>query len=358
MANLLGPNPPRNISPRFFLMCALGGAVGGVFVGLVAPRIFSRYTELPIVMVWCASLIYVVLEMDPPARFRASLWKPVWLGSLTGALALAFYLGPAWGPFAPGLRLAVRNFYGALLVSDSGGVRQLTNGIINHGEQILDAARRGEPTTYYDLNSGVGLALRETESIPNRRVGVIGLGTGTLAAYGRPGDSFRFYEINPPVIHVASAEFTYLADSKATIDLVLGDARLSLEREPKQNFDVLVVDAFTSDVVPVHLLTREAFTLYFQHLRKSGVLAVHISNRYLDLAPIVQLAAESMGKQATLIESLGEKEHHTSLADWVLVGPSEVLGARRIRNAAITIKARPRVRMWTDDFNNIFQVLK
>lgn len=140
--------------------------------------------------------------------------------------------------------------------------------------------------------------------------------------------------------------------------MVLGDTRLSLEREPKQNFDVLVVDAFTSDVIPVHLLTREAFTLYFQHLRKSGVLAVHVSNRYLDLAPVVQLAAESMGKHATLIESLGEKDHYTSLADWVLVGPPEFLEAQRIRSAAITIRARPHVRMWTDDFNNIFQVLK
>jgi len=350
--------PAPQYLTSFFLMCALGGALGGVFVGLMAPRIFARYTELPIVMVWCASLIYVVLEMDPPARFRASPWNPVWLGSLSGALALAFYLGPAWGPFAPGLRLAVRNFYGALLVRDSGGVRQLTNGIINHGEQILDPARRGEPTTYYGLNSGIGLTLRETDRLRNRRVGVIGLGTGTLATYGRPGDSFRFYEINPPVIQVAKTEFTYLADSKATIDVVLGDARLSLEREPNQSFDVLVVDAFTSDVVPVHLLTREAFTLYFQHLRKSGVLAVHVSNRYLDLAPVVQLAAESMGTHATLIESLGEKNHDTSLADWVLVGPPEFLEAPLIRNAAITINTRPRVRMWTDEFNNIFQILK
>jgi hypothetical protein len=153
-------------------------------------------------------------------------------------------------------------------VSDLGGVRKLTNGIINHGEQILDPARRMQPTTYYGLKSGVGLALLETERVPNRRVGIIGLGAGTLAAYAQAGDYFRFYDINPLVFRVAKTEFTYLQDSKARIDLVPGDARLSLEREPKQDFDVLVVDAFSSDAIPMHLLTLEAFALYFRLVRK------------------------------------------------------------------------------------------
>jgi len=350
--------PAPQYLTSFFLMCSLGGAVGGVFVCLLAPLIFTVYSELPVVMVWCASLIYVVLDMDPPGRFRKLPWNPLWLGSLAGTLALAFYLGRDLRAFAPGLRLAVRNFYGALVISDIDGVRRLTNGNINHGEQILEPARRRQPTTYYGPNSGVGLTFRETEHIPNRRVAVIGLGTGTLAAYGRTGDYFRFYEINPRVLQVARTEFTYLAESKANIDLVLGDARLSMEREPEQNLDVLVVDAFTSDAIPVHLLTREAFALYFRHLRNSGALAVHVSNRHLDLAPIVQRAAESMGKQATLIESIGQEDHRTSFAAWVLVGPPELLESRLIRNAGIAIQPSYRVRIWTDDFNNIFQILK
>jgi len=338
----------------FYLMCSLGGAVGGVFVGLLAPHIFAQYSELPIAMVWCAFLIHVVLELDPPGRFRKLRWNPLWMASLIGTIALAFYLGPD----ARGSRLAVRNFYGTLQVSDFEGVRRLTNGIINHGEQILDPARRTQPTTYYGPKSGVGLTLLETERLPNRRVGIIGLGTGTLAAYGHTGDYFRFYDINPLVLRVAKTQFTYLQDSRASIDLVPGDARLSLEREPKQGFDVLVVDAFAGDAIPVHLLTLEAFALYFRHLKETGILAVHVSNLYLDLTPIVQVAADSLGKRAVIVESPGDEDHHISLAAWMLVGRGEFFESPPIQKAARTIRAGARARPWTDDYNDVFQVLR
>jgi SAM-dependent methyltransferase len=335
-------------------MCSLGGAVGGVLVGLVAPHIFTRYSELPIAMVWCAFLTHVVLELDPPSRFRKLQWNPLWLASLAGTIALAYYLAPDAGAS----RLAVRNFYGSLDVSDFGGVRKLTNGIINHGEQILDPGGRTQPTTYYGPKSGVGLTLLETEHLPNRRVGIIGLGAGTLAAYGQMGDYFRFYDINPLVLRAAKTEFTYLQDSKARIDLVPGDARSSLERERKQDFDVLVVDAFAGDAIPVHLLTLEAFALYFRHLKETGILAVHVSNLYLDLTPIVQVAADSLGKRAAIIESPSEQEHHISMAAWMLVGRSEFFERPSLQKAAGTIRARDRIRPWTDDYNDVFQVLR
>src|SRR5260370_30029976 len=172
-----------------------------------------------------------------------------------------------------------------------------------HGEQFLDAERRTRPTTYCGLTCGVGLALRTSQSHPRERVGAIGLGAGTLASYGRPGDSYRFYEINPLVIQVAHSQFTFLKDSKADVQVALGDARLSLEREPKQSFDVLAVDAFSSDSIPVHLLTKEAFGLYFRHLKDNGVLAVHVSNRYVDLEPVVARAAAALGKEAMVVDS-------------------------------------------------------
>src|SRR5205814_881496 len=201
-----------------------------------------------------------------------------------------------------GSRLLARNFYGALRVSDEGDgvteatIRRLTHGTIVHGEEFLDAGRHMQPTTYYGYNTGVGLAMQEAQRRLGLRVGVIGLGAGTLAAYGRPGDTYRFYDINPLVIDIARSQFRFLPDCKAKVDVVLGDARLSLEREAPENYDVLAVDAFSSDAIPVHLLTREAIALYFRHLQPGGVLAVHVSNKYLNLAPVVGMAADSLEK--------------------------------------------------------------
>jgi spermidine synthase len=178
-------------------------------------------------------------------------------------------------------------------VRGGGPTRTLYHGIVQHGAQFLDPAKRDDPTMYYGPQSGVGLALRFCCDGP-KRVAVIGLGAGTLAAYGNPGDAFQFYEINPQVIGLAKSQFTFLGDSKAAIAMTAGDARLSLERETSAPYDVLVADAFSGDAIPVHLLTKEAFALYFQHLKPSGILAIHISNNYLNLAPVVaQLEARA-----------------------------------------------------------------
>jgi len=359
----LKPHPDH--LTRFYLMVSLGGALGGVFVGLVAPHVFRGYFELAISLGVCAVLVLVVLYRDATGVFSAARWKPAWLIALTLVLSLLATLVYVTQESIGGARLLVRNFYGGLRIVDQSRpdaeheVRKLMNGTIEHGMQFQQAARRRLPTSYYGPDSGVGLAIRDAQQHGPVRLGVIGLGAGTLAAYGRSGDHDTFYEINPLVVWLAHTQFTFLADSAAQIDIVLGDARLSLERQPPQGFDVLAVDAFTSDSIPVHLLTREAFELYFRHLKPGGVLAVHVSNKYLDLEPVVARAAESLGKTAQLVDDLDDKGRGTYHSRWVLVSERQDFFANPlIDESAESIKVQPRVRLWTDDYSNLFRVLK
>ncbi len=261
-----------------------------------------------------------------------------------------------------GARLLVRNFYGALRVADildeGIPVRQLSHGTINHGEQILDILRRRWPTTYYGPNSGVGLTIKKLQEKGPIRYGVIGLGTGTLSTYARKGDYCRIYDINPLVMDIARTQFTFVPESPGTVDLVLGDARLSLERESPQNLDVIAVDAFSSDSIPIHLLTREAFFVYWRDLKPDGVLAVHVSNRYLDLEPVVHLAAQSMGKQSAFISSDEDTAADVFTSDWVLVTSRPgFLDSQPIKSARREPASRPKIRMWTDDYSNLWQIV-
>jgi spermidine synthase len=237
-------------------------------------------------------------------------------------------------------------------------VRGLTNGTINHGEEYLYVPKRRMPTTYYGPQTGVGVAIREKQKKGHIRVGVVGLGTGTIAAYGHLGDYYRYYEINPLVPPIATGQFFFLPNCPAKLDIAMGDARLSLEREAPENFDVLAVDAFSSDAIPVHLLTREAMTLFFRHLRPDGVLAVHISNRYLDLQPVVEGEADSLGKLTRTIDTENDNSVDVFAATWVLVyAPDSGFDPPEFRDSA-DIKSRRKVRMWTDDYSNLFQILK
>jgi SAM-dependent methyltransferase len=260
-------------------------------------------------------------------------------------------------------QVMTRNFYGTLRVKDIGGadeesaVRRLMHGVIMHGEQYLDPERRREPTTYYGATSGIGRLLKALDGTA-ARVGVVGLGTGTLAVYGRKGDVYRFYEINPEVVEVANREFTYLADTAAKIEHVLGDARLAMEREPPQHYDVLAIDAFSSDSIPVHLITREAMAVYLRHLKPGGVIAFHVTNRFLNLAPVVKGIAREHGLQAALIDDAAEDSDLAS-TDWVLVTRDAALLSREeLRGLTGEIEDIPGLRVWTDDFNNLFQILK
>ncbi len=255
----------------FYLMLALGGAAGGVLVGLVAPNVFGDLYELPIGMLALCVLVIAALLRD-----RASLLHGRWgiaarivFLALTAALAVALYR--TYAENSTDTRVTSRNFYGVLNVRDSGegpdAMRALSHGTIIHGKQFLEPDRRDWPTSYYGRASGIGLALLDAREHAPLRVGVVGLGAGTLAAYGRAGDVFRFYDINSDVVGLARSEFTFLEDSPAKVEVALGDARLSLEREPAQNFDVLALDAFSSDAIPVHLLTVEAFKTYLRHMK-------------------------------------------------------------------------------------------
>ena len=342
----------------FYLMVAAGGALGGLFVGLLAPHLFPADYELPCGMVVCAVLAALAVR---PERGRS----PAFLLLGAFAVALTICLGAVEFSFARSARVSARSFYGCLRTSEGrnraagGRIRTLRHGTIIHGRQFTDPERRRTPISYYGPASGIALAIREAQRHPSLHVGVVGLGTGTLAAFGRPGDLHRFYEIDPLVTRLAYAEFWYLRDCRAAVEIVPGDARLSLEREPPREYDVLAIDAFSSDAIPVHLLTREAFALYFRHLKPEGVLAVHVSNRYLELAPVVQRAAAAQGRPARRVKNAADPARAIYPSDWVLVaGRRGFFDQAGIRDAIRPIADRPGLRLWTDDYSNLLQVLR
>jgi SAM-dependent methyltransferase len=258
-----------------------------------------------------------------------------------------------------------RNFYGTLRVKQynppevENRRRSLIHGAILHGDQYMDPPYNRSATTYYKAKSGIGksILLKEKLSPGPHRIGIIGLGSGTIASYGNKGDVYRFYDINPAVVKIANSEFTYLKDSEATIEIALGDARLNLEREPAQQFDVLAIDAFSSDSIPVHLITLEALEIYEKHMKPDGIIAFHVSNRFLDLKPVVQLLAEQRGLNVAWVRD--SYEDGSTSSDWVLLCKDKsILLKPEIIDGTYVIEPEPGWRVWTDDFNNLLQVLK
>ncbi len=364
----------------FYGMIAAGGALGAVFVTLVAPVFFKGYWEFHMGLLATALLFLTLLFRDSSGPLYHGRNYMAWTGLYAAALVLFITLTvQILGSLRDNLTIT-RGFFGVLRVLDQEPENPqahrftLMHGRIEHGFQFQFPDRRHWPTTYFGPGSGIGLALRYN---PNRtgdqavqrglRIGIIGLGTGTLASYGRTGDYVRFYEINPDVIRLCNQYFSYLRDCPARVDVVQGDARVSLEREKErgelQHFDVLAVDAFSSDAIPVHLLTRECLEIYRSHLRPDGILAVHISNRYFDLAPVVRgLAAldAGCGTRAVLIAGAGNESQGTDASDWVLVTANRTFldstpVQRMIRPwSAIDL---PPV-LWTDNRSNLFRLLR
>jgi SAM-dependent methyltransferase len=347
---------PRHLT-GFYLIVSAGGALGGLLVAVVAPLAFDAYYELGIGL--------VVVGLLAALRFAA-------LGRISGIASLAVLLGTSAAAAYDGLRyyedvrLSERGFYGVLRVKEYGSpgepghLRRLVHGTIMHGEQYMDDARRELATTYYTETSGIAAAIESRGQKP-LRVGVIGLGTGTIAAYGRKGDVYRFYDIDPRVMDIARNEFTYLADSRAEIELALGDARLTLEREAPQNFDVLAVDAFSSDAIPVHLITKEALGVYLRHVRPDGIVAFHVSNRFLDLIPVVARLAKEQGAHAVLVsDDPDDDDSVRSRSDWVLVSRDAAALKRPaiVDAGAQPAEDRPEWRTWTDDYSNLVQILR
>ena len=340
----------------FYLCMALGGALGGVFVGLVAPLIFSNHFELHVAMILAPALAAFLLKRDQEQNW----WKITAIATLVLVLALAEHAGT----LNKDVIARTRNFYGVLRVLEyypdnpEFHFKRMNSGDICHGEQFVEPDKAMLPTTYYLESSGVGLALR---ALPpgNRRIGVIGLGAGTLAAYAHAGDAFRFYEINPESKRFAETHFTYLLNATGTVEVVLGDARLSMERESPQQYDLLVLDAFSGDSIPVHLLTREALATYFRHLKPTGALAVHVTNRHLDLVSVVQKLAHHYRLKQAYISYFKPTVwwHYESV--WMLLSHDvALLQEELVRTASRPPPASRDVPLWTDDYTSLLPLVK
>jgi hypothetical protein len=435
---------PRHLT-SFYLLIAAGGAVGGLFVALVAPYVFNNYYEMHLSLALIA-LLLVMLSWRGGAALSPGRWRV--LGSLL-VLAAAYgadqglTVATAWWrlrqalaaperPPTPGLDLlhwlpwvvaagfllaplarrrtparppnwhrlscgllaagggalvvalglqvrdslrdavvSARNFYGVLSVfeyKDSAPDSHyylLQHGRITHGLQFASPSRAREITSYFGPTSGLGLALRQFPRQQNQRVGLLGLGVGTVTAYGKPGDYYRVYEINPQITAIAAKPFSYIATSQARVDIVMGDGRLSMEGEPDQGFDFLIMDAFSSDAVPVHLLTKEAFAIYQRHLKPDGVILVNISNRYLDLRPVVENAARAFGYAVHHINSEdggGDEDDGgwwLYASTWMILSKNQEFMAKpALRYAASPPAAPLDIPLWTDDYTSMFRILQ
>ncbi len=345
----------------FYLWMSAGGALGGGLAGVVGPWLLPLPVELPLTLLFAFGVFAHTWYRGLP---RTAPREGPRLLTVGFAVALAIWLAlPVWHRLRGGAELR-RTFFGALHIRDfvpkkrSAAIRHLLDGRISHGFQWLDPERRREPTAYFVPDSGIGRALGRPGG--PRRVGVIGLGVGTLAAYGRPGDVMRFYEINPAVVDVARERFTFLSDSPATIDVALGDGRLSLEREADQGFAVLAVDAFSGDAIPTHLITAEAVQLYLRHLRPDGVLAVNVSNRHADLPRVVRHHAAAQGLAWAFVSARSTSPVGAYRSDWMLLSRDPAV----LLDPAIADGTRTPPRMdrppvaWSDDHAPVWAILR
>jgi hypothetical protein len=384
---LFNLRPHPRFLPSFYLMVAVGGALGGVFVTLLAPYLFTTgFWELQWGLILCGVLLTFIIQLERATVKRKRAGRGRQREAQTprtikpGVIALAavlllqsvfifFYMRAV----SANTMLTERNFYGLLRVwennTDQPTVRtyELTHGKTAHGFQFESASLRDLPTTYYTEKSGVGLAITNEPARPaNIRVGALGLGVGVLASYGQPGDVFRFYEINPDVIHIAEGQggyFSFLADSHAEVQIVPGDARISLERElasnGPENFDLLVLDTFNGDAMPLHLLTRDAFEIYLKHLKPDGIIAINVSNRYFNLPLEVYRLADEFDLGAALIENSGDAIQSYDSVWMLLTRNREFLELPAIATVSTPRPSiPPGLRVWTDDYSNLVQILK
>lgn len=348
------PDPQRLTS--FYLYVSLGGALGSMLVVLAAPLVFPFHFELPLGLLFCAGLLLAV-------NYRSWWVTDVACAAVIVRLAIVAVVYMQYYTNPEGIRSIRRNFYGhqRVIEYNKGSDREyrsLIHGTITHGIQFMAPGRRSLPTTYYAKSSGVGLAVSCLSDSP-RRVGIIGLGAGTLATYARPGDIFTFFEINPQVLELASREFTFLSGSRGGVDVKMGDGRLLLEQEPNHQFDLLVVDAFSGDSIPVHLLTLEAIRLYFDHLKPGGIAAFNVSNLYLDLTRVLGNAGAALGKRTVAIVNHEEEENNVYQAEWVLMTSEPALfDVPAVKAVATPVLPRPDLRLWTDDYSNLLQTFQ
>jgi SAM-dependent methyltransferase len=349
---------PRYLT-YYFLMISAGGALGGVFVAFIAPNLFSSYLELPVAVAGVGVLMSVVLWHDQKGAPRPVLIRAALVGY---AFAIAVYLG--YNDYQENRQyfLTARNFYGVLRIRDdvAEGVapsqRVLIHGTINHGTEVKAPDAGRIPTSYFGRTSGINRAIRTKGEKGPIRIGILGLGAGVTASLARQGDTIHYYEINPLVFEIAKAQFSFWNACPADKQLFLGDGRLVLESiKESENLDFLAMDAFTSDAVPVHLLTREAYRTYLRHLKPDGLLAINISNRYLDLEPIVARAAEEVGFSGVVIADESYEEAFYVSSTWVILARDpNFFNHPNFQDTYVrTAAVRPEFREWTDDYSNI-----
>lgn len=351
----------------YYLSLSAGGAAGGLFVALAAPFIFSDYFELHLALFLTAALVLMVLRLDPACPLQHGKVRWGWALLLLALPVFGYGLYDVAATSLNGSLSVTRGFYGVLKVNendqDNPDLHHLTlqHGATIHGLQYLHPDRKKDPSSYYTSTSGIGRLLRTHKPDGGRRVGAVGLGSGTLAAWGRAGDTFRFYEINDDVARLATSTFTYLKDSQAKTELVMGDARLSMEREPDQQYDVIILDAFSSDAIPVHLLTLEAFGHYQRHLKADGAIVVHVSNRYLDLHPVVYRLAEKIGFPAVTIDDNDVAYEDAGFygSDWIILTRNTALLEQPLIKDLTSppVEYPSRIMYWTDERSDLLSLL-
>jgi SAM-dependent methyltransferase len=350
----LKPNPAH--LTRFYLMISLGGALGAVLVAIVAPLVLAGYFELGIALIALGAVLVLIKKIR-------------WIG-VAVTLASAVLVVRGVQEYTEGVRVMERDFYGVVRTVDHLSpvpYRSMYHGGIMHGGQLLGDSFRNTPADYFGPGSGYGrvfASLREMEPKKPLAVGVIGLGAGVIAAWMKPGDRLVFYEISPRVVDIAQREFTFLQDTSAKTEVVLGDGRLSLEREPPRGYDVLGIDAFSGDSIPMHLVTREAMAIYLKHLKPDGVIVFQATNRFIDLLPVVKRVAAEFGLQAVNVSDepeTGEEgaDYWYSSTDQIIVTRNaKLLAWPRVAEAAEEIADRPGLPVFTDAHHNLLRILK
>jgi SAM-dependent methyltransferase len=351
----LKPDPAH--LTRFYLMVSLGGALGAVLVAIVAPLTLPGYFELGIALVLLAALLCLRLP-------RRAL-----LGGGAVLAATAALVVRAGNDYIQGVRVMERDFYGVVRTADHEDpvpYRAMYHGPIMHGGQLLGDSFRNTPADYFGPTSGYGRvfqSLREIQPRKSLRVGIIGLGAGVVASWMKPGDALVFYEISPRVVDIAKREFTFLEDSSAKVEIVLGDGRLSLEREPPRGYDVLGIDAFSGDSIPMHLVTREAMALYVKHLKPDGVIVFQATNRFIDLLPVVKRLASEFGFEAVNVSDTPEASDgpaywYSSTDQVIVTRNARLLAWPRIDDASEEIDDRQDLPTFTDSHHNLLRILK
>ena len=357
---LASQQPNSRYLTTYYLMLAVGGVMGGFFVGVIAPYWFTENYELSIGIVLTAIVVALVFLSGTQFKTR-HLKLATFAGTASFLVLISMIRISDHSHDMDGIELTNRNFYGTLkvYVDRSGEYKLMQHGQISHGSQFTDPDKALEPTTYYVRESGVGQAiLAKSQSKEPIKVGVVGLGVGTLAGYARKGDIYRFYEIDPQVIAAAEKHFTFLSSSSASIQHVLGDARLQLEGEPDQQFDVLVIDAFSGGSVPIHLLTKEAFAQYFRHLKSDGILAFHITNRFLNLRPVVKTAANAFDQDIKLVSVSASDTNVGYRSEWALVSKDKKSFQNIQFVNAQEIEDSKGFTLWRDDYSSLLSIIK